>query len=620
MLKQLLLFEQKYQFRQYTFIGSAILFLLLGLVLPRGGYGGDEVFKNAPYVISAGISLLSMSSLLAITLFTANIVLRDSEHKMEELIFTTRINKFQYVASRFLGLFSAGLMVLLASLLGMMMATLLLDKSQLGTFVLWNYLWPFLVFAVPNVLFCTTLLYATAVITRSTMATYIAGVLIYILYLVGSMLGNSPLMANADFSGSTPELLPVLLDPFGLTSFFGETKHWSVIDRNTLLLPLKGSFLLNRLLWLSISMLILLSTYQWFSFRLVSKNVGKKAKTTRPSVANAYKTTNTDPDRKVAKWQMLKSVVILEVKSILKSPAFYVILLLWLFLMGTELTETLFHQLFGISLYPVTGYIVEFVRNNSLAVIIIIFFSGEITWRERTAKVYELIDVTPASNFVFFVGKSIAILMLIGTFISSLVLTGVVIQGFKGYNNFDIGTYLSLFYYSGLPLFLMGVLSLFIQTVSPNKYLGLLFTCIVFGITLFSARLGIAHYLLRYAVTPELEYAELNGFSYFATAFNWYMLYWTAFAAMLSILSLQLWKRGVQSGWRKKLSVIAFRKNTSFTVSGSLALFLISGGFIYYQTNIVHPYMTPEQKTIFRADYEKNIKGIVNYPHLLLST
>lgn len=607
MLKHLLLFEQKYQFRQYTFIGSAILFLIIGFILPRGSYGGSDVYKNAPYVISVGISLLSMSSLLVTTLFTANIVLRDSEYKMEELIFSTGLNKFGYVASRFLGLFISVLVVLLMSVAGMMLATLQMSSEQLGPFNIVNYLWPFLVFAIPNVLLCSTLLYATAVTTRSAMATYIAGVLIYILYLVGSILGNSPLMASSDFSGPAPDLLPVLSDPFGLASFFGETKYWSVNDRNTLLIPLKGSFLLNRLLWISLSTIILAIVYWWFSARLITKKAGKNDKEVKDFTSWSFKAVATDPNTVVSKWQIVRSVIFLEVKSILKSPSFYILLLLWIFLLGTELTETLFHQLFGISLYPVTGYITELVRNNSLIVIIIIFFCAEIIWRERSVKIYELTDSTPVANAVLFMGKGLSVLILIAIFISTLILTGIIVQLSHGYAKIELGIYLSLFYYAGLPLLLIGCLSLFIQTISPHKYLGILINCIIFGLILFSSRIGIEHYLLRYAVTPDLEYSELNGFAYFSSAFNWYMLYWSALAGIMVVLSFRLWKRGLQN---KRWKNLAFnKKQSSVIIAGiCLAVFIVSGGFIFYHTNLNHSYRSSSATKVYRAEYEKKYK------------
>lgn len=619
MLKQLLYFEQKYQFKQYTFIGSAILFLIIGFILPRGGYGGPDIYKNAPYVISVGVSLLSMSLLLVTTLFTSNIVLRDSEYKMEELLFSTGISKFRYVASRFLGLFISVLTVMLMSVAGMMLATLQMSSEQLGPFELMNYLWPFFVFAVPNVLLCVTLLYATAITTRSAMATYIAGVLIYILYLAGSILGNSPLMASSDFSSSSPALIPVLLDPFGLTSFFGETKFWPVSDRNTLLLPLKGSFLLNRILWISFSILILSIVYRWFSFGLITKKAGKKEEEVKGFIPYSYRAIEATPYTFVSKWQMIKSIMWMEIQSIFKSPSFYVLLLLWIFLIGTELSETLFHQLFGISLYPVTGYIVALVRNNSLVVVIIIFFCAEIVWRERSVKMYELIDSTPIANVVLFLGKCLSAIILIAVFITTLIVTGIVIQLSHDYAKIELGVYLSLFYYAGLPLLLITILSLFIQTLSPHKYLGILITCIIFGLMLFSSRIGIEHYLFRYAVTPDLEYAELNGFAYFISAFNWYMLYWSALAAIIAVLSFRLWKRGVQSKrWRN----LAVRKTkTSLMVAGvCLAVFIVSGGFIYYHTNLNHPYRSSSATIVFKAGYEKKYKRYSDLPLPTITT
>jgi ABC-2 type transport system permease protein len=80
------------------------------------------------------------------------------------------------------------------------------------------------------------------------------------------------------------------------------------------------------------------------------------------------------------------------------------------------------------------------------------------------------------------------------------------------------------------------LLVVFIQTLIPNKYLGMMINLCVAGLISFSKSIGIEHYLLRYASVPRLEYSNLNGFGHYATAFNWYMMYWTAFALTLSLL------------------------------------------------------------------------------------
>ena len=50
MLAAMLRFEMGYHFRQISFRIAALLFLILGVLMPFGNYGGDEIHRNAPHV------------------------------------------------------------------------------------------------------------------------------------------------------------------------------------------------------------------------------------------------------------------------------------------------------------------------------------------------------------------------------------------------------------------------------------------------------------------------------------------------------------------------------------------------------------------------------------------
>ncbi len=127
-----------------------------------------------------------------------------------------------------------------------------------------------------------------------------------------------------------------------------------------------------------------------------------------------------------------------------------------------------------------------------------------------------------------------------------------------------------MYYYSGLPLLLFGALAVFIQTLIPHKYTGMLVSLMAAGLILYSRRLGIENLLFRFAVSPELEYSSMNGMGHYAKAFNWYMLYWGAFALMLVFLSAALWKRTRRTGER-----------VAFLAIPCLLVALAAGAFIY---------------------------------------
>src|SRR5205085_2147694 len=137
------------------------------------------------------------------------------------------------LSGRFAGCFLAALTTVSLSALGMWLATFLpsLDPERVGPSDARSYLWALAIVTLPNVLLATVVLFAVAASTRSTLATHAAAVAIYILYFVSAALTNSPLMA-ASRPGAGGSTVVGLLDPFGLSSFFEQTRYWTAAEKN----------------------------------------------------------------------------------------------------------------------------------------------------------------------------------------------------------------------------------------------------------------------------------------------------------------------------------------------------------------------------------------------------
>ena len=105
MLMSIFRFELKYLSGQLIFMGAFAVCIFLGMMAPQGSYGGGDVHKNAPYSITVVISLISLFSVFISTLLTANVVLKNSEHQTEALIFATSVTKTTYLTGQFSALF-----------------------------------------------------------------------------------------------------------------------------------------------------------------------------------------------------------------------------------------------------------------------------------------------------------------------------------------------------------------------------------------------------------------------------------------------------------------------------------------------------------------------------------
>ncbi|PWV56933.1 M1 family aminopeptidase [Chitinophaga sp. S165] len=615
MLSAILKFEVLYHFRQITFKIALLLFLGLGLLIIHGNFGGSEIHANAPYVITTIVGFLSLFSIFVCTVFCANVVLRDTTYKMDAVLFTTAIKRLPYFSVRFLGLLLAVLLVLCAAIAGILTGSLLMDATRQGTFDPLYFVQPLLVFGLPNILFVCSIIFCTAMLTRNIRAIYAAGLLLYILYNVGAILGNSPIYASSALRTGGPDLLTLLTDPFGLAIFFTDTHSWSVLQRNEQLLPIRGLLLQNRLLWAAFSFVLLLITYRSFAFR-----IQLPAKTKSPGTGNKiiaaipYNSQQVHPAGFIYTLKSFCSQFRLEAISVFKHIPFLVMIALWIFIFTIELKDNLFSGAYGIHFYPATSIIVESLLSIKPAMLLIIFYTAELSARERTTNSQLLLYATPVHNAVIWAAKCCTLGLLIATIISANIIVGVVMQFSNGYLHPDLPRYISLFYYSGFPLFLFAVLALFIQTLVPNKYLGMLLNLLIAAVIIFSRRLGIEHYLLRYASVPDMQNSGMNSFGHYASAFNWYMLYWSAFAALLALLSVSLWQRSqyINNSWR----LLRFRLIWLFPILA----FLIAGAFIFYKTNIQGGYKSSREKQDWQASYEHRYRTLANLPQPFITS
>jgi ABC-2 type transport system permease protein len=272
MLTDLLRFELRFHLRQPSFAAACLFFFGLGFTLTATGFGARELAVNSPYLVIESLAFASLFSLFAVAIFASHALLRDGDSRMEEIVFTTPVGRFQYLFSRFAGSYAAALTVMTLAAAGMMAALAMpwQDAERIAPFDVRPYLYALVAIIAPNLLFSTAVIFATAARTRSSLATYVASVFVYVLYFVGAAMTNSPLMA-ASSPGKGGGGLAAIADPFALSSFFHVTRYWTTLEKNTRLVPLAGTLLVNRLVCVAIAALLWAFVHRTFKFRLMRK-------------------------------------------------------------------------------------------------------------------------------------------------------------------------------------------------------------------------------------------------------------------------------------------------------------------------------------------------------------
>lgn len=623
MIISLLKFEIIYQRKLWALPVAMTLFFLTGFQIGGQGFAPDMINFNAPYQISYYTSVFTLGSVFVIMFFAINGILRDSTHRMQEIIFSTGIKKHQFLISRFSGVFLFSLLAASMLLPGMMAGTLIIDMDpeRLAPFSTYHYFWNWLVFVLPNVFICTVFIFSVGLLTKNRMSIYASAILIYVFYFISSFYFNSPILADSTPTHTDNMMFVALADPFGISAFMEQSQYLTPLQKNTVVVSLNGYFLLNRLLWISISIAILGGVYQFFSFRTLQRKKQKSTSTNEslneenPTYTAYLPLSPTAHTNKKALWLSFFYQCKIGVKQLFKSLPFQVMIILMVVIMGSEFFSTLVEGgSYSESLYPVTAILAEL---NTTAVFIfgvllIIFFSGEWGWKERTENMHLILDATPASNASFFWSKVSVLTCIPLLFITLEILIAITFQLVMDYTDIDLNRYLSLYYYQGTPLIFYMLVALFIQGLSPGKYVGMGLTGLIvigFGTSL-AGNLGLEHPLLRIGAMPTVTFSDMSGASNSASGFHLLSIHWLIFGLILSLIGQHIWRRGITDSFFIHFKRIFNGWSPShFTAMIVMILaFFTTAGIIFIKTNIESDFVSSEEMLDRWAKYENQYK------------
>jgi len=618
MLKELTQFELKYHLKQGSF--WAVTFCLIWMaVLVTSQRGSALLYANSAYAITQTLLFISPNIIFALCVLASSTLIRDSQYKMEPLIFTTPLDKFQYLASRYFGIVITSMLLFFVVIVAMMITLLFLDESLIGPFHLSHYVLSYCIFIIPTILLCSSVVFATAMLSKNTIAVYVAGITIYVLYILISILGNSPMMATSNTLLSDSTGFAALLEPYGLIAFMEQSAFWTSDQRNVLTPEFSGNLLFNRLLWLAASVSLFAYTYHKFSFRSANKT-SKKSKGIidneeaylNSSIEPSYQTAVPKKNFEKFNFSIWFSKFKLEYLTATKGKTFIILLLVTMVFTLGNLMGNIFDGPIsnGQPFYPLTSMILELLRQplTDIGMLVAIFYSVELYWNERQLDIDSLIDVTPTRNLTFYLAKLTTVIMVCFTLVTCSIATAIGFQLSQGAVDIQPWLYVILYYYAGIPMLLAAFLVLSLQRLAKNKALGLLLGIGVFMLSVLIKKIGLEHPLTVLAFRPEFIFSDMADTIYHDDAVHWYNLYWLSFGTILSLLTVKFWQRGSSNIAQK------FTRLSKGLLTGTVAVFVASGSYIYYQTNIFNEYSTQEQTLQMMAKYEQQYAELAETP------
>jgi aminopeptidase N len=605
-------FEFRYQLRGPVFWAAFAAFFLVTFGLVTSGQIqaglGSGIHTNSPIVIARLTGGTSIYAIFLLVAFMATAILRDDETGFGPILRATGVAKRDYVFGRFFGALLISILAYCGAPLGMLFGTLMpwLDPETFGPFRPADYVFALFVIAVPTLFIVGSGLFALATATRSMMASYVGVVGFLALYTLVVISAGKPEYQHA----------AALADPFAVTAISATTKYWTAAELNATRLPIEGVFLWNRLIWLGVALVLLAIAYVVFRFE--SRGIGA-AKPAPPEAAPMPRRAAAAVPRfdRGQRLQLLWARIRLDVGGVLRSPAFLVLLLIGLVLAFGRFW--LGRLQYGNPSYPETRYAIEALYEalGDISAIVAIYYGGELVWRDRDRRIHEIIDACPIPDWAFLLPKILAIAIVLIALDSAAILGAVALQAGRGYFDFEFGHYLLWFLLPhAIGLIQLAVLTIFVQTLSPGKYIGfgVMALYVVARVTLPS--LGFEHHLYLFGTLTAIPLSDMNGQGNFWVSRTWFEAYWTAFCAVLAMLSYGLWRRGTETRFWPRLRRLPRR--LAGTAGAIMAAALVAwaglGGFIFYNTNILNRYETALDGDRWAADYEKALLPFAALP------
>jgi ABC-type transport system involved in multi-copper enzyme maturation permease subunit len=627
-------FELKFRFKSLsTYIYFAVWFAFSFLDIASESFGpignsNGKVLLNGPYANTYNDIGISFFGIIVIAAIFGTSILRDFQRDTIQILFTKPISKFAYLGGRWAGSFVATVFAFSGLLFGEFFGTFApwADHARIGPNHLAWYLQPFFSIVVFQIFFLGSLFFLVAALSRKIFIVYLQGAAIFMLYLLGITIFGATRSLEHFWKG--------ILDPIGFLYHDAITRYWTVVERNTLLYSWSphsadGVFLYNRLLWGTVGLFALIAVWKLFPMSveaLTARSSGKRAAQAREQELTAAAPRRSLVAAKFAAvhqvfgagttWAQLVSLTRLRISNILHEVPFWGIVIL---MAGIALNNGHYAgRVADRNVWPVTYLMLQSVEGGATLFLYIVatLYAAELIWRERDTHFSGIHDALPVAETTDWFSKLLALCFIEFILLTVAGLCGILMQTIAGYYNYELLQYAKELYVITFPQVLTAaLLSLFIQTVVSNKFIGFGIVIGIFVLTPILYSFGWENTLYLFGNTPPYTYSDMNGYGHFVPALFWSIVYWLSISCVLAIISIALARRGSDDAWPARLRLAAQRAPRLIPAAVFFVIVAIgSGAWYFYNAHVLNEYLTAKDRRDIQADYERKFKKYENLP------
>ncbi len=582
-----------------------------------------KVLLNGAYANSYNDVGACLFGVIIIAAIFGTSILRDFQRDTYQILFTKPVSKFAYLGGRWAGSFATTVFAFSGMLFGTFFGTFApwADHTRIAPNHLWWYIQPFLSIIVVQIFFLGSLFFTVAALSRKIFIVYLQGVALFMLYVIGLTVFSATRSLEHFWSG--------IFDPIGFILFDNITRYWTVIEKNTLLLPWDfsgnspGVFLYNRLLWTTAGLLSLGGL--WVRFPMSIETLTARSQGKRAAKARAQEAEEVRPIRSLVAARLPRvrqifgagtsfaqyvSLTRLRVRTVMREVAFWAIVgLLIVFAVNNGQFAG---RVGGVDVWPVTYLMLQAVEGGATLFFYIVatLYAAELVWRERDNHFDGIHDALPMSETTDLLSKFTAIALIEVVLLAVSMLVGIVMQTIAGYYHYELLQYLKELYIVTFPQVLgFTLFALFVQTLVSNKFVGHGIVIGIFVLEPILFNFGWENTLYLPGATPPYTYSDMNGYGHFVPALFWSIAYWFSIFAFLGVVSLAYTRRGADDSLAARTRLARLRAPLLVPAAALFAVCAVGSGLWYfYNAHILNEYLTAKDRRHIQADYEREFK------------
>ncbi|WP_438712334.1 hypothetical protein ACSTS3_08080 [Aquimarina muelleri] len=576
-------------------------------------YVNDGILMNAPTIVYRNYAGLGMLMVIIIAIVTGGVLYKDIQHKTAQWVYSMPVNEKHFFIGRYIAAFLYLMIIGTGLFIGMLLVPYsgIGEAHRFGPVPIGQMFHAILFFFIPNILVYVSLIFASIVFSKRMAVGYLASFVLVMLFVV----------MQVSYEGGGGSLVYFYLDPSGYVSVENYMDYLTTPQKNTEYIKITGYILANRLVWLGIALLLFILAYRKFSFKdFVNAGSSTKTKTKVVDVPNKV---NSGMLPKVHISQTFKDYVgklfrlsKLELLNIVRPSSFKIILLIMMLMILLQ------NLLFNTSYYignemPLTSNMTFFrLPWGVFITMLLMIWSGELFFKEKTVKIWQITDALPVPVWVTQVSKLIATYGLALILCLGFIVVGVfsqIIEG--GFSLIDIKQYIIdiLGFRLGFINFIFQIsLVFFVAGLTGNRFLTHILTVGYFLINIISFDMGLFEQIRHgYALVPGVQdFSEVSGYGILSKSAYWFATTWALLAITFVLLGILFWHRGTGKKWYRKLL------GNQLNIGSKIIAILFFAGFVGMQFYLNQEIYTNGNFTLLGeqeaidADYEKKYKYI----------